>query len=115
MLTNKIKYYIIGHSKYSFDGNEGLRMNCIDDYDLADKDNGGSFVSSINAPYEDASKLQAVEMSLFKPAIVEFDGKTVRRGNNTVLIASAVVSVTPYDEWNKQSDSKAPINKSVAK
>ena len=113
-INNTLRYYIIGHSKYSFDGNEGLRMNCIDEYEAGDKDNSGAFLSSINAPYDDAAKLNSVEMSFFKPAIVEFEGKTVKRGNNTVLTAGKIISVASYEEWNKQMD-KTSANKSGVK
>jgi len=111
-INNTLRYYIIGYSSYSFNGIDGLRLHCVDEYEDDDKENSGAFVSSINAPFEQIFKLQSVEFNFFKPAIIEFEGKTVKRGNNSVLTASSIISVTSYDEWNKL---KASANKSGAK
>lgn len=106
LIKNTVKFYVIGHTRYKYNGREGFYLQCVEDYPVSD-DSFGSSVQSAATPYSESDKLKGVPMGLFNPAIVEFVPATVNRGGNTVLIAEEVISITPYSVWNKTQS--APV------
>lgn len=100
LIKNTVKFYIIGHQRYKYNGREGFYLQCVEDYPVSD-DMVGSSVQSVSTPYSESEKLKGVQMGIFTPAIIEFVPATINRGGNTVLIAEEIISITPYAQWFK--------------
>ncbi len=104
-LNTIYRYYIIGWSRYSFNGNEGLRMICCEDYPEQNDDQAGTNAMPVTGPYKQAHLFQGVPMSLGDPAVVEFEGNLVNRQGSPVLIATNVLKVTPAPSASKTASS----------
>ncbi len=104
-LNTVYRYYIIGWSRYSFNGNEGLRMICCEDYPTQNDDQGGTNAMPVTGPYNQAHLFQCVRMNLGEPAVVEFEGNLVNRGGAPVLLATNVLKVTPASSASKSAAS----------
>ena len=101
LIKNTVKFYIIGHQRYRYNGREGFYLQCVEDYPVSD-DMVGASVQSVSTPYSESEKLKGVLMGLFTPAIIEFVPATINRGGNAVLIAEEVISITPFVQWSKK-------------
>ncbi len=102
LIKNTVKFYIIGHQRYKYNGREGFYLQCVEDYPVSE-DSVGSSVQSVSTPYSESLKLKGVPMGLFNPAIIEIVPATINRGGNTVLTAEEVISITPFSQWSKSS------------
>ena len=105
-LDTHYKYYIIGWRRYSFNGNEGCSLVCVNDFDVNNSDQSGSNVTPVSAPFGDAHKLEAVGMFLGEPAIIEFYGLLVNRQGNSVLVATEILKITPTTDPKGQAKPK---------
>ena len=101
-----VTYPMIGFSSYQYNGKEGFFLNVIEDYEMDDKQCGGSMQTAVSAPYEELSKVKGVSMSLAFPATIEFKGRFQSRGNTTTIICDEIVKITPFKSLKETQLSK---------
>lgn len=91
------KHTLIGFRRYNFNGQKGLNLHCIENYEEGDEDSKGSNPVNISAPYDESSKLMDIEISQEKPVICEMEGRLVNRQNRSVFVCSKINGVTPVN------------------
>ncbi len=97
-LESIYKQYMIGWSRYNFNGSSGCIIICVDDFDKESEDQSGSNATPVSAPYSESLTLEKVEMSLGEPAVIEFAGRLANRQGKSVLVATKILSVTPFNK-----------------
>lgn len=112
LLKSRVQYYLIGVGGYSYNGKEGLYLQCVENYQEGNDLQFGSRGINIQAKFADVRKIQDAvkpeEIGVFKPAIIEFVPLTVSRGGNEVMTAEEILQVIPFAEWNKKVVAATP-------
>jgi hypothetical protein len=103
-------YPVIGWSKYSFNGQEGLRLFFIEQFEQGDRNGAGSFQTVITAPYTEASKLVNVSLSLDAPANIEVKCRLVNRGGKVSLVCDEILKITPTVKPKESKDNSPKPN-----
>ena len=109
-LDTLYRFYIIGWSRYNFNGQEGGTLICIDDFEENNKDQSGSNATPVSAPYTEFPKMEVGKMSLSDPWVIEFYGRLANRQGKSVLVATEVLRL--YDPKQKPSASTTSTAKS---
>jgi hypothetical protein len=112
LLKSKVQYYLIGVGGYSYNGKEGLYLQCAENYPDGSDLQFGSRGMNVLAKFDDIKKLQdslkGFEFGIFNPAIVEFVPLTVQRGGNEVMTCEEITQVIPFASWSRSKKSAVP-------
>lgn len=98
-MASTAKYKIIGYSHYDANGKKGFYLNLTENYLVRDGA-VGSFSVQMSAPYVDIKKIEAVPMSIDRPATIEISELQQPMGRTMVVMCQEVLSIEPFNSLN---------------
>lgn len=116
LITNTYKAVIIGFLGYSFDGNDGMNLQLVEDVIEGTALGGGSSGRQVFCPLDVWQKATVpAELSFLTPYVVEFQPITRTSQKKEVLCAEKILGFTPYvfpkDKEKSSSASFIPKDK----